>query len=166
MEGLVFLVCLLLTVSSSSNGFIKAIHGARGTLENSHLLSRRSSWLDIIREFKTLSSKGIDLLSFVKKVDSDKHCSVVVKVSDSSLVSSLRRAPRGGIEEDLLCLLSVSTASILLPQIEDRRVWRLESSRDFSVKSDRSFIDDSLLPKVGVPTIWVNAISIMINIFA
>ncbi|GJS28527.1 RNA-directed DNA polymerase, eukaryota [Tanacetum coccineum] len=37
---------------------------------------------------------------------------------------------------------------------------------DFSVKSTREFIDDSMLPKTDVPTRWVKSIPIKINIFA
>ncbi|GKB05231.1 RNA-directed DNA polymerase, eukaryota, partial [Tanacetum coccineum] len=59
---------------------------------------------------------------------------VAAKMRDSTLISSFRRAPRG------------------------------ESSGDFSVKSARSFIDDSLLPKADVPTRWVKVVPIKINI--
>ncbi|GJU82241.1 RNA-directed DNA polymerase, eukaryota [Tanacetum coccineum] len=47
--------------------FISAIHGIRGALDNSCSYSRRSPWLDIVNEVKKLASKGIDLLSLVKK---------------------------------------------------------------------------------------------------
>nr|GEY12664.1 hypothetical protein [Tanacetum cinerariifolium] len=159
-------------------------------------LSSRSLWIDIICEFRTLANKGIDLRSLVKKkvgndelttfwddiwlvdsplkalysrlyyLDLDKQSSVATKLRDSSLTSSFRRPPHGGIEKEQLKLLIESTSFIVLPQISDRWIWRLDSSREFSVKLARCFIDDSLLPKVGVPTRWVNAIPIKINIFA
>ncbi|GKE13302.1 hypothetical protein Tco_1416853 [Tanacetum coccineum] len=47
--------------------FISAIYGIRGALDNSSSYSRRSPWLDIVNEVKKLASKGIDLLSLVKK---------------------------------------------------------------------------------------------------
>ena len=96
----------------------------------------------------------------------DKHASVAVKMRDSSLILSFRRPPRGGIEEEQLHLLCDSTSSIILPRSNDRWIWGLESSGDYSVKSARSFIDDFLLPKMGVPTRWTNVIPIKINIFA
>ncbi|GJR18976.1 hypothetical protein Tco_0967503 [Tanacetum coccineum] len=47
--------------------FISAIYGIRGALDNSSSYSRRSPWLDIVNEVRKLASKGIDLLSLVKK---------------------------------------------------------------------------------------------------
>nr|GEV87508.1 RNA-directed DNA polymerase, eukaryota [Tanacetum cinerariifolium] len=44
-----------------------ALHGANGFLDNTCLPSRYSPWIDIVREFKNLVSKGINLFSFIKK---------------------------------------------------------------------------------------------------
>ncbi|GJR46872.1 hypothetical protein Tco_1314975 [Tanacetum coccineum] len=55
----------------------------------------------------------------------DKHYSVAAKLWDSTLISSFRRAPRGGIEEEQLQLLVASTSSIVLPQISNRWVWSI-----------------------------------------
>ncbi|PWA76201.1 Endonuclease/exonuclease/phosphatase [Artemisia annua] len=44
--------------------------------------------------------------------------------------------------------------------------WSVDSSGEFSVKSARSYIDDTLLPMVGAPTRWVKVVPIKINIFA
>nr|GEW27112.1 hypothetical protein [Tanacetum cinerariifolium] len=46
-----------------------------------------------------------------------------------------------------------------------REVIRLFLKGEFSMKSVRFFIDDSLLPKADVPTRWVKAMPIKINIF-
>nr|GEW29186.1 RNA-directed DNA polymerase, eukaryota [Tanacetum cinerariifolium] len=77
-----------------------------------------------------------------------------------------RRVPRGGIKEEHLRLLDNSLSHIILPQISDRWTWNLESSGEFSVKSARVFIDDSLLPKVNAATEWIKVVTIKINIFA
>nr|GEX43458.1 RNA-directed DNA polymerase, eukaryota, reverse transcriptase zinc-binding domain protein [Tanacetum cinerariifolium]GEX61175.1 RNA-directed DNA polymerase, eukaryota, reverse transcriptase zinc-binding domain protein [Tanacetum cinerariifolium] len=101
--------------------FIIAIHGVRGALDNPLAFSKRSHWLDIVREFRTLSNNGIDLLSLVKKkvgngvstsfwdnvwlvdsplkqvyprlylLEADKHSSVAAKLSDPTLSTSFRR---------------------------------------------------------------------------
>ena len=48
--------------------FSQSMYGTKGALENSYSLPRRNSpWLDIIREVRGLSIKGIYLHSFVKK---------------------------------------------------------------------------------------------------
>ncbi|GJQ88945.1 RNA-directed DNA polymerase, eukaryota, partial [Tanacetum coccineum] len=80
--------------------------------------------------------------------------------------SSFRRSPRSSIEEAKLLLLISNTSSVILPNISDRWSWLLDPSGDFSVKSTREFIDDSMLPKTDVPTRWVKSIPIKINIFA
>nr|GEY58895.1 reverse transcriptase domain-containing protein [Tanacetum cinerariifolium] len=46
---------------------IKVIYGDRGALDNPGILARHSPWIVIIPEFNSLSSKGINLHSFVKK---------------------------------------------------------------------------------------------------
>ncbi|GJY07331.1 hypothetical protein Tco_0374385 [Tanacetum coccineum] len=109
--------------------FIKVIYGDGDAPDNPSILSRRSPWTDIIREFDTLSRKGIDIHSHVKKeagngehtsfwddvwltesplkhiyprlfaLECDKHASVAGKFRDPSLIASFRRAPRGDIEE-------------------------------------------------------------------
>ncbi|GJV30309.1 RNA-directed DNA polymerase, eukaryota [Tanacetum coccineum] len=94
------------------NKILDLCSGIRGALDISSSYSRRSPWLDIVNEVRKLASKGIDLLSLVKK-----------KVGN-------------------------------------------DPSGDFSVKSTREFIDDSMLPKTDVPTRWVKSIPIKINIFA
>nr|GEU35782.1 RNA-directed DNA polymerase, eukaryota, reverse transcriptase zinc-binding domain protein [Tanacetum cinerariifolium] len=114
---------------------IKAIYGDRGALDSSGILARRSPWTDIIREFHSLSSKGINLHAFVKKkvgdgektlfwedswlsdpplknifprlytLETNKHASVAAKFRDTSMSASFRRVPRGGLEEEQFQLL-------------------------------------------------------------
>ncbi|GKB93348.1 hypothetical protein Tco_0979485 [Tanacetum coccineum] len=140
--------------------FIKAIYGERCAIDSFEPISRRSLWLDIVRKTKSLKNKGIDLLAFVRKkvgngedtlfwndiwldemalkhryprlyaLELSKHISISDKLSNESLVFSYRRTPR------------------------DRWSLSYEASGEFSVKSVRSFIDYSLLPKEDVPTRW------------
>ncbi|GJS40373.1 RNA-directed DNA polymerase, eukaryota [Tanacetum coccineum] len=147
--------------------FIKAIYGTKDALDISiRLPARCSPWLNILREFRRLSQKGTNLFSFVKKsrLELEEHVTIASKLRDMSLMPSFRRAPRGGIEEDQFRLLRAKVAHILLPRINDRWVLNLESSGEFSMKSARSFIDDSLLPKADAPTRWVKVVPIKINI--
>ncbi|GKD43095.1 RNA-directed DNA polymerase, eukaryota, reverse transcriptase zinc-binding domain protein [Tanacetum coccineum] len=127
----------------------------------------RATWLDIIREVRSLSSKALEnLYSWLYALELDKSIKLVDKLRDSSLVDSFQRQPRGGIEEDQFRLLNANISGILLPNSNDRWIWSLNSSGDFLVKSVRSFIDDSLLPKEDVPTRWVKYVPIKINIFS
>ncbi|GKD84551.1 retrovirus-related pol polyprotein from transposon TNT 1-94 [Tanacetum coccineum] len=59
-----------------------------------------------------------------------------------------------------------SLESVVLADSNDRWIWLLDSSGEFSVKSARSHIDDILLPTVSSSTRWVNVVPIKINIFA
>ncbi|GKB86217.1 RNA-directed DNA polymerase, eukaryota, partial [Tanacetum coccineum] len=149
--------------------FIQAIYGSKGALDYSHDIPLRNSpWLDIIREVRHcwLSDESLKQTHprlFLLKLN--KNITVASKMRDPTLISSFRRAPRGGNEEVQFQILRDSLANVLLPQINDHWVWNLESSGDFSVKSARSFIDDLLLPKADVPTRWVKVVPIKINIF-
>nr|GEX97273.1 RNA-directed DNA polymerase, eukaryota, reverse transcriptase zinc-binding domain protein [Tanacetum cinerariifolium] len=143
---------------------IKAIYGDRGAMDSFESISRRSPWLDIVRETKSLIKKH--RYPRLYALELSKHISVSEKLSSDSLVFSFRRIPRGGIEEEQQCSLQARIEGIILAPMSDCWIWSYESSGEFSVKSARSFIDDSLLPKEEVSTRWVNVIPIKINVFA
>ncbi|GKE78968.1 RNA-directed DNA polymerase, eukaryota, partial [Tanacetum coccineum] len=116
--------------------------------------------LDIIREVTVLRTKGINLLDFIRKkvgeepwlddlalkhkfprlyaLDNYKQITVVEKI----MVDTFRRPPRGGAEEE-----------------------QFEATCEFSVKSVRRLIDDSILPKEKIATRWVKVMLIKINVF-
>nr|GEV37523.1 hypothetical protein [Tanacetum cinerariifolium] len=131
-----------------------------GAIDSAHKSSKSSLWLVIIREFQNLSNTSANLLSLLKK------SGVAVKMRDSSIISSFRRPPRGGVEEDQLRLLEDIISSVVLSHSSDRWIWRLDSLGYFSVKSARNYIDDSFLPKYEAPTRWIVSIPIRVNIFA
>ncbi|GJS25470.1 RNA-directed DNA polymerase, eukaryota [Tanacetum coccineum] len=111
--------------------FIKAIYGTKGAHDISiRLPARCSPWLITLCEFRRLSQKDPwlsdlplkQLYPRVFRLELEEHVSVASKLRDMSLMSSFRRAPRGGIEEDQFLLLRASVAHILLPWINDRWV--------------------------------------------
>ncbi|GJW38881.1 RNA-directed DNA polymerase, eukaryota [Tanacetum coccineum] len=182
--------------SSLWSRLIKALYGDHVSLDGTGSVSRPSLWNNIIRELGSLSLKGINLDSHMKKkvgngaytlfwedswitdsplrqtyswlyaLENVKHVSIADKLSDVSLIDSFRRAPRGGPEEEQYLSLMDLVASVILSNSNDRWVWALDSAGEFTVKSARTFIDDSLLPTIGSPTRWVKVVPIKINIFA
>nr|GEV37129.1 RNA-directed DNA polymerase, eukaryota, nucleotide-binding alpha-beta plait domain protein [Tanacetum cinerariifolium] len=153
-------------LKSRRSSWDEAMYGKNGSLDSLQAVSSRiSPWMDIIREFKRLSLKGIDLFLLLKKVSNGEDSSFWEDCWLSEVPLKLT-VPRGGIEEDQVTRLRNSLTHVILSQSLDRWVWNLESSGEFSVKSARSFIDDTLLPKTDVPTRWVKVVPIKINIFA
>nr|GEX19512.1 hypothetical protein [Tanacetum cinerariifolium] len=148
---------------------------------------RHSPWIVIIQEFESLSFKVINLHSFVKKkvgngehtlfwedtwltnsllkiifarlyaLECEKLATVAAKFKDSSMFASFRRAPCGGSEEEQLHLLVDKVTPIIMSSLNDRKVWSLDSLGDFSVRSARSYIDDSLLPTVAYEVKFVSS---------
>nr|GFA41067.1 RNA-directed DNA polymerase, eukaryota [Tanacetum cinerariifolium] len=79
-------------------------------------------------------------------LENKKHITVAEKLSEVSLIVSFRRAPRGGVEEDQFLQLVDLVASVILSNSNDRWVWLLDSTGEYSISSARSYIDDLLLP--------------------
>nr|GEW68871.1 RNA-directed DNA polymerase, eukaryota [Tanacetum cinerariifolium] len=181
-ERKLFMIGWKKVLASKNKRGLGAMYGVRGSLDNPGSLSRNSPWSDIIKEAVSLSIKGINFLSYVKKkvgngehtcfwedvwlddhplklsfprlyaLKCDKEVSVAAILIDSSLTGSFRRNSRGGIEEEQYLLLVEKVASVILSNGKDRWTWSLASSGEFSVKSARIHIDDILLPSVGSVT--------------
>ncbi|GKE03346.1 hypothetical protein Tco_1395364, partial [Tanacetum coccineum] len=73
--------------------------------------------------------------------------------------------PRGGVEQENYGLLCSKVADLVLPNISDRWCWSLEGSQEFSVKSSRILIDNTILPKAEVPTRWLRVVPIKVKKF-
>ncbi|GJW23664.1 RNA-directed DNA polymerase, eukaryota [Tanacetum coccineum] len=95
-----------------------------------------------------------------------KSISVAEKMGHPSLSHSFRRMPRGGVEQENYGLLCSKVADLVLQNISDRWCWSLEGSQEFSVKSSRILIDNTILPKAEVLTRWLRVVPIKVNVHA
>ncbi|GJX66847.1 hypothetical protein Tco_0302574 [Tanacetum coccineum] len=126
--------------SSLWSRFIKAIHGVIGAFDNHNSTNRNFIWLDIVHDLSSLNRKGIDLLALVRK--------------------------KVGNGENSLFWDGIWFGDVALKN-QYPRLYALDlCSGEFSVKSVRNLIDDTLLPKSDVPTRWVKLIPIKVNILA
>nr|GEY71916.1 RNA-directed DNA polymerase, eukaryota, reverse transcriptase zinc-binding domain protein [Tanacetum cinerariifolium] len=101
---------------------------------NGHKLGKGDStcfWEDKWFEGSALK----DMFPRLFALENVKSVTVYKKLNDSGLDYSMRRKPRGGVEEDQYTALSDMMDSIVLTPKEDRFVWSLEDSGDLSVKS-------------------------------
>nr|GFA58219.1 RNA-directed DNA polymerase, eukaryota, reverse transcriptase zinc-binding domain protein [Tanacetum cinerariifolium] len=173
---------------------IKAIHGMDGNVGCTPSASFSSNWIDIVRESCSLRDQGIDLLGLITKkvgngmntifweepwkdnvplkylfpriyaLESIKSITVAEKVSQPGLVWSLRRMPRGGIEQQQMVDLCLKMEDIILPNMIDRWFWSLTGYGEFSVASARNFIDDHALVDSAPKTRWNKTVPKKINI--
>nr|GEZ74499.1 RNA-directed DNA polymerase, eukaryota [Tanacetum cinerariifolium] len=74
--------------------------------------------------------------------------------------------PRGGVEQENYSLLCSKVDDLVLQNISDRWCWSLEGSQKFSVKSSRILIDNTILSKAEVSTIWLRVVPIKVNVHA
>nr|GEU45228.1 putative RNA-directed DNA polymerase, eukaryota, reverse transcriptase zinc-binding domain protein [Tanacetum cinerariifolium] len=74
--------------------------------------------------------------------------------------------PRGDVEHENYGLLCSKVTDLVLPNILDRWCLSLEGSQEFSVKSSRILIDNTILPKAEVPTRWLRVVPIKVNVHA
>nr|GEX29029.1 hypothetical protein [Tanacetum cinerariifolium] len=135
--------------------FIKAIFGNKEALDTHKLIPRRSPCQDVILAIHSLQSK-----------DMCKSISVAEKMGHPSLSHSFRRMPRGGVEQKNYDLLYSKVTDLVLSNISDGWYWSLEGPQEFSVKSSRILIDNTILPKAEVPTRWLRVVPIKVNVHA
>ncbi|GKB01326.1 hypothetical protein Tco_0829370 [Tanacetum coccineum] len=136
---------------------IKGIHGEDGELDNKVKYSHPSIWLNIVREMEHLKNNEFTPWRHVKTLVWQKKMSYV------DMGFSLRRSPRGGIEQAQYNDLSPSLEDINLVDMRDRWIWSLEGTGDFSI---RSRIDDTWLREISSKTRWIKAVPIKVNIHA
>nr|GEY90174.1 RNA-directed DNA polymerase, eukaryota, reverse transcriptase zinc-binding domain protein [Tanacetum cinerariifolium] len=175
---------------------IKAIYGETGSVDGNVNFRFKTCWMNIVQEVNSLVGKGIDLRKFIcfklgngektrfwddRWLDGEslkmrfprvyslelcKDITVASKVTQHSLVCSLRRRPRGGVEQQQFEELLTLTNGVRLVPMGDRWTWKLSSSGEFSVASVRRLIDDKTLPVAAQKTRWVRYVPIKVNVIA
>ncbi|GJT47177.1 RNA-directed DNA polymerase, eukaryota, reverse transcriptase zinc-binding domain protein, partial [Tanacetum coccineum] len=146
---------------------IKAINGEDGKVGKNVKSGFPSIWLDIVHEM--MFGMGILLLkNYIREytLETCKVVDVAPKLAHSSLESSFRHVPRGGVEQEQYKALMDQVHDASLVPMRARRIWSLESSGDFSVASVRKLIDDKMLPKVATKTRWIKSVPIKVNVLA
>nr|GEX00497.1 RNA-directed DNA polymerase, eukaryota [Tanacetum cinerariifolium] len=114
-----------------------------------------SIWRDIVQEMEVF-----------KKQESHKRIDVAAKLTHSSVAYSFRRAPKSGEEQSQLADLLTTIEGVSLVSMNDRWVWSLEGSGNFSVASVRKLIDDRRLPDISSKTRWIKAVPIKVIVHA
>nr|GEU29661.1 RNA-directed DNA polymerase, eukaryota [Tanacetum cinerariifolium] len=87
-------------------------------------------------------------------------------MSQSSLIDSFRRSPRGGAEQQQYNDPEDMVTTTILAPMSDRLVWSLESSGEFTVTLVRKLIDDKWLSGADNKTRWIKYVPIKINVHA
>ncbi|GKE00492.1 hypothetical protein Tco_1388475, partial [Tanacetum coccineum] len=98
--------------------FIKAIYGEDGALNSSSSLSKRSLWLNIIRE--VTEDPWLDDLALKHKFPRLYALDNYKKINHASMVDTFRRPPRGGDEEEQLGFLLSRMDGLILTNTPDR----------------------------------------------
>nr|GEW19666.1 RNA-directed DNA polymerase, eukaryota [Tanacetum cinerariifolium] len=84
----------------------------------------------------------------------------------NNVTKDKKRGDLGGAEQTQFIILEDPIRSIILVPMNDRWVWNLESTGDFSVSSIRRKNDEIYLPNSSDSTRWVKCVPIKVNILA
>ncbi|GJV08588.1 RNA-directed DNA polymerase, eukaryota [Tanacetum coccineum] len=116
--------------------------------------------------FKT-PMKVLNTMESIRAIHGDDgHLISMPKVSWSSSRGFSLKAARGGAKSEQFNKFSSKLSCVTLPQTQDRWVWSLEGTGEFSVASIRKALDDFKLLEVSSQTRWISAVPGKINIFA
>ncbi|GKD46942.1 hypothetical protein Tco_1271587 [Tanacetum coccineum] len=129
---------------------IKAIHGVDGKVGKAINSGASSCWTSIVREVEVLKQQGVNFFEYLQlNMGNGESTTFWEDRWLEGLDSSFRRKARGGIEQVQYEELSDMVNSISLTPKNDRYVWSLSNSGDFSVASFRKVIDENRYPGVG-----------------
>nr|GEV87888.1 RNA-directed DNA polymerase, eukaryota [Tanacetum cinerariifolium] len=155
--------------SKDRGGVIQALHGVNGRIGVASRGGYNSCWTAIIQETNSLLTKGgtlKDKFNRLYALESCKHVTVGTKFSQPLLSSLFRRTPRGGVEMDQFVKMVDDVKEVILSTSEDRWVWDLENTGEFSVSSIRDLIDEKTLPLTNYKTRWNKLVPIKVNILS
>ncbi|GKD02735.1 hypothetical protein Tco_1177709 [Tanacetum coccineum] len=137
--------------------FIKAIYGDDGKIGKNSKSAYPYIWLDIVHEMELFKKQGIDVYSYIhKKLENGAHTAFWEDVWRDNVAFK----HRGGVEQTQFADLLIKVEGVSLVNMNDRWVWSLEGSGDFSVASVRKLIDDKRLPEVSSKTRWIKLVLI------
>ena len=97
-------------------------------------------------------------------LDDSQAISVADRLRIGWVASSLRREPRGGVEIEQWEAISALIQAFAISPQQDRLMWTLDSSDEFSVSSARYFLDGRSLFSGGSSTRWNNFVPIKLDI--
>ncbi|GKB12275.1 hypothetical protein Tco_0846198 [Tanacetum coccineum] len=145
---------------------IKAIHGEDGKIRKCSKAGHTSIWRDIVQEMDAFKKQEDMALKHryprLYALELNKNIDVAAKLAQASMVCSFCREPRSGVEHSQLVDLLAKIEGVSLVSMNDRWVWALEGSGDFSVASVRKLLDDRRLSDVSSMTRWIKAVPIKI----
>ncbi|GJZ54192.1 hypothetical protein Tco_0609077 [Tanacetum coccineum] len=145
---------------------IKGIDGEDGKLGKNVNHRHLSILLDNVHEIEQLKNHGTYLIGFIhKKMGNGVDPSFWEDMWRGDGYS-LRRIPKGGIEQFQFLEFLASMEGVTLVDMRDRWVWYLEGLGDLLVAFVRRLIDECWLPKVLAKTRWINVVPIKINVHA
>nr|GEV80527.1 RNA-directed DNA polymerase, eukaryota, reverse transcriptase zinc-binding domain protein [Tanacetum cinerariifolium] len=175
---------------------IQALHGVNGRIGVASRGGYNSYCTAIIQETNSLLTKGIYVMNHIRiklgnedktmfwedkwcaggtlkdkfnrlyALESCKHVTVGTKFSQPLLSSLFRRTPRGGIKMDEFVKMVDDVKEVILSTSEDRWVWDLENTGEFSVSLIRNLIDEKTLPLTNYKTRWNKLVPIKVNILS
>nr|GEV25673.1 RNA-directed DNA polymerase, eukaryota, reverse transcriptase zinc-binding domain protein [Tanacetum cinerariifolium] len=132
---------------------IKAIHGDDWKIGRNSKSGHISIWREIVQEMVVFKKQGTDICTFMHK-----------NWEMGRILLSGRMCG-----EEMWCLntdLLTTIEGVSLVSMNDRWVWSLECSGNFSVASIRKLIDDRRLLDVSSKTRWIKAVPIKVNVHA
>ncbi|GKD76258.1 RNA-directed DNA polymerase, eukaryota, reverse transcriptase zinc-binding domain protein [Tanacetum coccineum] len=99
-------------------------------------------------------------------LENPKNVSVAEKMAQDGWNTSFRRVHTGDVEATQWEELATILGYVVLSSVADRWRWTKLGSGNFTVSSERSIIDEYLLPSANTSTRWSSLAPIKVNVLA